>query len=283
MEFTPGGKPVILQSVSVRFTSKQKDNTHSDPFAFTASILRKLKLDSNRQYPVGISFSQPFTMPNPDNQRDIRMTMSAKGWNLDRFIGRNLYDIFQQAIANEGFNNLDVLFISNDIACAHLASFDAQFALITGTGFGFSFKDANHRIHVVEAGEFVSPEMDLTDYDMYYHYAPFAKRACEKMISGLYLWKNIRIASQGKNKAEVTHDRIRRAGRHIGAMLGALADKDGFSGKIHIVADGALIRKLAVMRQAIKDELSPYEVVLEVLENAPLIGCGLAALQQGNL
>ena len=278
VEFLPNSTPVTLQSIDMRFTPGQKDCTHTDIFAITACFLKNLESDSNRKYPVGISFSQPFTTPDLDNPRDIRMTMSAKGWNLDRFIDQNLYVLFQQAIDSAGLSNLDLRFIANDIACAHLACPEADFAVIVGIGFGFSYKGTDQRIHVVEAGEFMSPEMDLTDYDMYYHSTPFEKRACEKMISGKYIWQNIQLACQGKDKIAITHDRIRRAGRHIGAILGAIADRDGHSEKINIVADGTLIRKLSDMRDAITDELSPYKTVWNVMENAPLIGCGLAAL-----
>jgi len=282
MEFPSKGSPVMLHRVDMRFTPKQKDCTHTDPFALTACFLKELELDLNRKYPVGISFSQPFTMPDPNNLNDIRMTMSAKGWNLDRFIGQNLYDLFQRAFDNAGLGNLELRFIANDIACAHLACPEADFAVIVGTGFGFSYKDTGHRVHVVEAGEFLSPEMDLTDYDLYYHSDPLGKRACEKMISGRYLWQNIRITSQGKNKIEVRQERIRRAGRHIGAMLGAIANREGYSEKIHIVADGTLIRKLPKMRDAITDELFPLETVWNVMENAPIIGCGWAAMTLKN-
>lgn len=279
MDFpSDGGQPLTLQSVDTQFTAEQKYCSHSNPFEVTALFTKKLQLDPCRNYPVGISFSQPFTMPDPDNPRDLRMTLSAKGWNLDRYIGQNLYTLFQQAFDNAGCGNLDLRFISNDIACAHLACMEADFALIVGTGFGFSYKGPDRRIHVVEAGEFMSPEMDLTDFDLYYNMAPIGKRAAEKMIAGKYLWDNIRIASQGQDEKEVTRDRIRRAGRHIGAMLGAMFFRDCRTGKIHIVADGTLIRNLSAMRAAITEELSPYETVWNVMEDAPLTGCGRAAL-----
>jgi hexokinase len=285
--------PHILQFEKVAFSREHK-NGKSNPFAITARFIKDhFHFDSGKEYLAGISFSQPVEEVGND---DIRITMSAKGWNLSDYVNRNLYTLFKDAFRDAGLC-LNLKVIANDVACTHLFMPEADFAVVIGTGFAFSYVDAGKHICVVEGGEFTPLYiMTSTDISMWMNEEPKGRRAAEKMISGKYLCKNIWLhRHQATGEEPLTpyvdnpyailslqHDiltmaALKRSGALVGCMLKSMLPHDGDT-PIRIIADGTAIQCLPEVRHWMKKALAPHPVLLTLQTDAALYGSAKAAL-----
>lgn len=191
VKLIPGQKLEVIKSKELKFTDQHKTGK-KDPFQTIAEQIKQLDLDPNQEYRLGFTFSQPVEQ---ENVLVGKLRKWVKGWGIPEVVGKNVSELLQKAIDEDGITNVKVKALVNDVIAAHLVVPNADIGLILGTGFTFSIVDANGQLINTEAGGFYFDDLPQTIYDrnLYQNVDPINDHAFEKMVSGAYIGKLFRM------------------------------------------------------------------------------------------
>jgi len=186
----PGKKPIIINSIQEKFTDDHIFG-RINPFDFVCDLIRKLNLCCERNYSLGVAFSQPIKQISPKSAILIDW---VKGWRIPEFINQNIDRLLQTSLNNSGLKNIQLKVLLNDVVATHLSVPQSSIGLVFGTGCAISVLNTKGEIIMTESGGFDSPLFPKTkfDVDLFDKCLPQKKHAFEKMVSGKYIGKLLR-------------------------------------------------------------------------------------------
>ncbi|MEI8012735.1 MAG: hypothetical protein WCI27_09725 [Candidatus Omnitrophota bacterium] len=175
----------------MKFTDEHKTG-RKDPFKTIAEQIATLGISNVRNYSLGFTFSQAVQQTG---QASGKLRKWVKGWSIPDAIGTDVGGVLQKALELEGLGNVKVKALLNDVVATHLAVPNADLGLILGTGFTYSLLDQNGQILNTDAGGFMFGDLPQTIFDrtLFQNIDPIHDHAFEKMLSGAYLGKLLRM------------------------------------------------------------------------------------------
>lgn len=187
IEIDEAGDFEVSSMKEFRFNEKHKTG-EEDPFEFIVDKIKTFKIDPEKDYKIGFTFSQPVVQLN---LRDSYVEEWVKGWSLEKYTNRNIPDVFEEKLQSAELKNVDLGLVVGDMAAVHVFDKQTDIAMIVGTGYDFSVIDDNGEIINTEVAAYELDKSLLNQYDklMYDNVLPYKSRALEKMTSGAYLPK----------------------------------------------------------------------------------------------